>query len=72
MIKMMFDEVKVGQKFVFDFDYNSGGDSYLWSYVKTDKNDVLCISCPITETKSEYEIEISGCTQESYCYIIED
>jgi hypothetical protein len=48
-IKMIkFSEVKIGQKFVFDFDMNCLGD-YYYSYEKVSDERVECISCPKTE-----------------------
>jgi hypothetical protein len=47
MIK--FSEVKIGQKFVFDFDKSVKDGNYYYSYEKVGVDSVKCISCPKTE-----------------------
>ena len=73
MIKMMFDEVKVGQKFVFYFDMFDQGMCYSWSYKKVGESEVKCISAPRTESSSVNKIDrVSDFVKNSECYIIED
>jgi hypothetical protein len=73
MIKAMFDDLNVGQKFVFYFDMFDEGMCYSWSYKKVGANEVKCISAPRTESSSVNKIErISAFVKNSECYIIED
>lgn len=71
MIK--FDDVKVGQKFVFYFDMFDEDMCYSWGYKKVGKQEVKCIRTPRTETASLNKVErISDFVRNSECYIIED
>jgi len=68
MVKVKFDDLKVGQKFVFAFDCL--GTLYYWSYEKQLGNNVKCISSPMG-SKQVGEIHHFRIGEE-ICYIIED
>ena len=69
MIK--FSEVKIGQKFVFDFDKSVKDGSYHWSYEKVADNKVKCLIAPKTENNCIGRIESFG-SFHSLCHILED
>lgn len=44
-----FSQVKIGQKFVFDFDRSIKDGNYYYSYEKVGDNKIKCLTCPKTE-----------------------
>lgn len=58
-----FNDVKIGQKFVFAFDIKGDG-KYYWSYEKVGNEKVKCISAPRTEKEEligvVYDFRLDG------------
>lgn len=73
MIKTMFNNVMIGQKFAFYFDVFDNDMCYSWCYRKVGNQQIKCIYAPRTEKQSLNKIErISDFVKDSECYIIED
>jgi hypothetical protein len=69
MIK--FSEVKIGQKFVFDFDKSIKDGNYYYSYEKVGNKKVKCLSCPKTENCVGVISPFSMYYEDSLCHILE-
>jgi len=65
-----FSEVKIGQKFVFDFDKSQKDGNYYYSYEKTGLTNVKCLTCPKTENVVGREDVFTN--QKSECHILEE